>query len=381
MQDQPNIVVSKNKPVIIYSIVTITPQKILRTEIMGLSPYQTAETKGMARLHAMESPYSLPASVRRQWLDKLEEVDLNRYPDPQMTQLKQAFQNTFEIPPHLHLMFGNGSDELIQLLVLAIARPDACILTVTPGFSMYKIIAEFVGVRVIEVPLAEESFALRPELMCERIREHEPALVFLSCPNNPTGTLWPREDVEEIVRRATGLVVIDEAYTSFASYSMMALTEKYPHVLILRTLSKMGLAGLRLGWLSGAEQWMRELGKLRLPYNVNALSQVSARFALDNISVFEDQIRLVRGQREKLITAMRDMDGIQVFPSEANFILFKVLNTSAEDVSKRLLESKIMIKHFAGDAPLKNYLRVTVGAKNENKAFLAALGNALSRDD
>lgn len=356
----------------------ITPQQILRAEIMGLTPYQTVETKGMARLHAMESPYSLPASVRRQWLDKLEEVELNRYPDPQMTQLKQVFQSTFEIPPHLHLMFGNGSDELIQLLVLAVARPDACILTVTPGFSMYKLIGELVGVRVLEVPLAAESFALQPQLMCEHIREHKPALVFLSCPNNPTGTLWPQEDVEEIVQQATGLVVIDEAYTSFASYSMMALTEKYPHVLILRTLSKMGLAGLRLGWLSGAEEWLRELGKLRLPYNVNALSQASAHFALDNISVFEDQIRLVRGQREKLITAMRSMDGIQVFPSEANFILFKVLTNSADAVYRRLLESKIMIKHFPADAPLKNCLRVTVGAKNENKAFLAALGNALS---
>ena len=358
---------------------TVTPRQILRPEIMDLRPYQTVEAKGLVRLHAMESPYSLPASVRQQWLDKLREIELNRYPDPRMTPLKQAFQDTFAIPSRLDLLFGNGSDELIQLLVMAVARPDARMLTVVPGFSMYRLIGKSVGVRMIEVPLAEESFALQTELTCQHIQDHSPALVFLACPNNPTGTLWPRQDVEEIVRQATGLVVIDEAYTPFASHSMMGLAEKYPHVLILRTLSKMGLAGLRLGWLAGAEEWLRELDKLRLPYNVNALTQASARFALDHISVFEEQIKLVRGQREKLITALRDMDGIQVFPSEANFVLFKVLHTSADAVFKRLLEGKIRVKNVAEDGLLENCLRVTVGAKNENLAFLATLGDALSR--
>lgn len=356
----------------------ITPQQILRAELIGLQPYQVVDTEGLIRLNAMENPYSLPASMRNQWLDILKEVELNRYPDSQMVKLKQAFRSTFAISSRLDLMFGNGSDELIQLLVLAVARPDACILTITPGFSMYKLIGEFVGVRVVEVPLAPESFALQLELVYKSIQEHKPALVFLACPNNPTGTLWSQKDVEKIVRWATGVVVIDEAYIPFASYSMVMLAEKYPHVLMLRTLSKMGLAGLRFGWLLGAREWLKEFDKLRLPYNINSLTQASANFVLNNISVFDNQAELIRGQREKLITAMQSISGIQVFPSEANFILFKTLNIPAGIVFKRLLENKIMIKNVSDNSLLENCLRVTVGTENENEAFLTALNSSLA---
>jgi len=357
--------------------VAITPQKVLRAELMELCPYQPADTKGLIRLNAMENPYSLPASMQSQWLDTLKKVELNRYPDTKMAQLKKAFRNTFAISPRLDLMFGNGSDELIQLLILAVAKPGACILTVTPGFSMYRLISESVGVRVVEVPPVAESFALQLGLICNNIRKYKPALIFLACPNNPTGTLWPQEDVEEIVQQAVGMVIIDEAYVPFASYSMMTLAEKYPHVLMLRTLSKIGLAGLRLGWLSGTRQWLKELDKLRLPYNINALTQVSANFALNNISVFDNQAKLICRQREQLIAAMQDMSGIQVFPSEANFILFRTLNISSDVVFERLIENKIVIKNVADNNLLKNCLRVTVGTEDENQAFLAALNHSL----
>ena len=340
--------------------------------------YHVPDTNGFIKLDAMENPYPFPAVLRDQWLSILQEVALNRYPDPQAVQLKQTFRQAFSIASNLELMFGNGSDELIQLLILATAKPDACIVTVTPSFSMYKIIAEFVGVRVIEVPLAAESFALQPDQICKAIQEHRPALIFLACPNNPTGTLWPQEDVEQIVQQATGLVVIDEAYAPFASYSMAALVEKYSHALMLRTVSKMGLAGLRLGWLQGAEQWLTELNKLRLPYNINALTQASADFALSNISVFNQQARLIREQRAQLITAMQNLNAIKVFPSEANFILFKTLQISADVVFQRLIENKIMIKNFANHELLENCLRVTVGTENENQAFLAALQSSLA---
>ncbi len=340
--------------------------------------YRVANSEGLIKLDAMENPHSFPASLQDQWLNALKKVELNRYPDPQATQLKQAFRKTFAISTNLELLFGNGSDELIQLLILAIAKPDAAILTVTPSFSMYKLIAEFIGVRVIEVPLVAETFALQPDQVCKMIQKFNPALVFLACPNNPTGTLWPQEDVEKIVQQAPGLVVIDEAYAPFAAYSMSTLVEKYSHALMLRTLSKMGLAGLRLGWLAGAEEWLNELNKLRLPYNINALTQASGVFALKNISVFNEQAKLICEQRELLITAMQNINSIQVFPSEANFILFKTLNTTADFVFKRLIENKIMIKNVANNDLLENCLRVTVGTEKENKAFLAALKCSLA---
>lgn len=340
--------------------------------------YRVANSEGLVKLDAMENPYSFPASLQDQWLNALKKVELNRYPDPQATQLKLAFRETFAISTNLELLFGNGSDELIQLLILAIAKPDAAILTVTPSFSMYKLIAEFIGVRVIEVPLVAETFALQPDQVCKMIQKYNPALVFLACPNNPTGTLWPQEDVEQIVQQATGLVVIDEAYAPFAAYSMSTLVEKYSHALMLRTLSKMGLAGLRLGWLAGAEEWLNELNKLRLPYNINALTQASGVFALKNFSVFNEQAKLICEQRELLITAMQNINSIQVFSSEANFILFKTLNSTADFVFKRLIENNIMIKNVANNDLLENCLRVTVGTEKENKAFLAALKCSLA---
>ena len=357
---------------------SITPQQLLRAELANMHAYQVANSEGLIKLDAMENPHSFPASLQDQWLHTLKEVALNRYPDPQATQLKQAFRKTFAISSNLELLFGNGSDELIQLLILAIAKPDAGILTVTPSFSMYKLIAEIIGVRVIEVPLAAETFALQPEQVCKMIQKYNPALMFLACPNNPTGTLWPLEDVEKIVQQATGLIVIDEAYAPFAAYSMMGLVEQYSHVLMLRTVSKMGLAGLRLGWLLGAKPWINELNKLRLPYNINTLTQASGVFALKNITVFNDQAKLICQQREQLIAAMQDIKSIQVFPSEANFILFKTLNTSADFVFKRLIENNIMIKNVANNNLLENCLRVTVGTEKENQAFLAALKCSLT---
>lgn len=356
----------------------VRPQQLLRTEIANLRSYPVADASGLVKLDAMENPYGWPESLQKQWLGVLEQAALNRYPDSRALRLAQDFRKTFSVPAAMQLMFGNGSDELIQLLILSIARPGACILTVTPSFSMYRLIARFVGVRVIEVPLSAGSFALQVDPICAAIREHDPAAVFLDCPNNPTGSLWAQQQVEQIVQQSGGLVVIDEAYAPFASRTMMPLVERYPHVLMLRTLSKMGLAGLRLGCLLGARQWLEELDKLRLPYNVNVLTQLSASFALDHISILDAQARRICGQREQLLTAMRTIKNIRVFPSEANFILFRTLDVPADTVFDRLLEHQVLIKNVADGFLLENCLRVTVGKEEENRTFLDALQSALA---
>ena len=356
---------------------TITPQDLLRPELANMHAYYVPDSDGFVKLDAMENPYSLPVELREKWASLLKSVELNRYPDPQANDLKQALRTQFSISDKHELIFGNGSDELIQMLALAIAKPDACVLTVTPSFSMYKLISEFIGVRVAEVPLTE-TFSLQVDKICEAINENKPSIIFLACPNNPTGTLWSIEDVEKIIQKTQGLVVIDEAYAPFSSFSMISLVDKYSNALMLRTFSKMGLAGLRFGWLAGAEKWLNELNKLRLPYNINALTQVSIQFALENIFVFNDQAKQICEQREILISALQNIDELQVFPSEANFILFKMRQSSADKVFTRLLEKKVMIKNVANNNLLKNCLRVTVGTESENKIFINALKSSIS---
>ncbi len=361
---------------------SITPEKLLREELASMQAYHVADSSSLIKLDAMENPYAFPESLLDAWLTEIKQVALNRYPNPQASALKKTFQKAFSLSTKLELMFGNGSDELIQLLIMAIAKPNARILTVTPTFSMYKLIAEYVGVDVLEVPLQQDSFALQMDLLVEEIKTHKPAIIFLACPNNPTGTLWPQDQVEEIIKHATGIVVIDEAYTPFAAYSMMSLVERYPHALMMRTVSKMGLAGLRLGWMLGHEQWINELNKMRLPYNINALTQVSADFALQNITVFEQQAERICQQRDVLFNALQAIEKIKVFPSEANFILFKVLSGNANDVYQRLLDNKIIIKNVSSGSAdnnlLENCLRVTVGTADENLTFLKALELSLT---
>jgi len=359
----------------------ITPEKLLRAELANMQAYHVADSTGLIKLDAMENPYAFPESLQQGWLAELKKVELNRYPSPQASELKKTFQQAFSLSTELEMMFGNGSDELIQLLIMAVAKPGASVLTVTPSFSMYKLIAEYVGVDVVEVPLQPDSFALDMESIEKQIQRNKPSIIFLASPNNPTGTLWPQDQVEQIIKLANGLVVIDEAYAPFAGYSMMSLVEQYPHALMMRTVSKMGLAGLRLGWMLGDVQWMSQLNKMRLPYNINALTQASANFALQNIAMFNQQAKQICEQREVLSNAMAAMENIQIFPSQANFILFRVLQGTANSVFENLLKKKIIIKNVSsgssGNGLLDNCLRVTVGTEQENQAFLGALESSL----
>lgn len=356
---------------------SISPRQLLRAEISSLSAYSVADIQDCIKLDAMENPYDWPQELREKLQIPLLQASFNRYPDSRATELVQNFRKTFAVPHGIELMFGNGSDELIQILIMAIARADACILTVTPSFSMYELIAKFIGVRVIKVPLSADSFSLQTELVGEAIREHNPALIFLAYPNNPTGTLWPQQQVEQIVHQSGGLVVIDEAYFPFSACTMLPLIERHAHVLVLRTLSKMGFAGLRLGCLLGREIWVTEFNKLRLPYNINILTQISTNIALENIATFNKQTRMICEQRKRLMSAMRDISGIQVFPSHANFVLFRTLEVPAATVFNRLAERNIMIKNVADNDLLENCLRVTVGTEEESRAFLNALKDSL----
>lgn len=368
----------------------MTPENLIRDEIRGLSAYHVPNPGDAIKLDAMENPFawpaSLPQSLLQQWSQGLAEVAVNRYPSPGADTLRQKLTQWMGLSglsnaSELDVMLGNGSDELIQLLAMAVKHPQGegkpCILAPEPGFVMYGMIAKFVAADYVGVPLSD-GFELDVPAMLAAIKQSQPALIFLAYPNNPTGNLWALEDVQTIVEAAPGLVVIDEAYTAFASDSRVEWLQQYPQLIVMRTLSKVGLAGLRLGVLAGRKAWLNELNKLRLPYNINSLTQYSAEFALDHYEPMEAQATELKSQRGQLLRSLQNLAGVEVWPSEANFLLMRLLNVDASDVHAALVKHGVLIKKLHGAHPqLAQCLRVTVGTATENAAFLAALAQVL----
>jgi histidinol-phosphate aminotransferase len=352
-------------------------QRWIRPQIQALSAYHVPPASGFVKLDAMENPYRWPPELVQDWLETLREVELNRYPDPAAGELSAALRRAMQVPPDMQLLLGNGSDELIQMLALAVSGPERVVLAPEPTFVMYRMIAEVVGMRYQAVPLAND-FALDTDAMCAAIARHQPAIVFIAYPNNPTGTLFQSCAVEAVIRAAPGLVVIDEAYAPFADASFMPRLGEFANLLVMRTVSKMGLAGLRLGLLAGPPEWLGEVDKTRLPYNINALTQASACFALRHKAVLDRQAERIRADRAALLSRLEALPGIQAWPSQANFVLFRVAPGTADAVFDSLRQQRVLIKNLnpAGDR-LRDCLRVTVGTADENAAFLQALGNSL----
>jgi len=349
----------------------------IRPEIRSLSAYHVPEAGGYIKLDAMENPYPWPARMVDAWLEALRAVSLNRYPDPGARRLKGQLRQAMGVPEGVGLLLGNGSDELIQMLALAVAGPGRTVLAPEPTFVMYRLIAQVAGLEYVGVPLAGD-FDLDVPAMEAAIARHEPALVFLAYPNNPTGNQFSLQAMERIIAAAPGLVVVDEAYAAFARDSFMAAIARHEHLLVLRTLSKMGLAGLRLGFLAGAEPWLTELDKTRLPYNVNVLTQVSAEFALAHREVLDEQTRRIRADRETLMEALAALEGVQVYPSDANFILFRLPAGRAHEVFEGLKARGVLVKDLSGaGGALADCLRVTVGTAEENNTFLRTLRGLL----
>jgi histidinol-phosphate aminotransferase len=354
----------------------MTPEQLIRPEILALSAYHVADATGMVKLDAMENPYRLPDELRAVLGQRLAEAPINRYPDPRSPELKARLRSAFAITDRHDLLLGNGSDEIIQVLAQAVARPGAVLLAVEPSFVMYRMIATFCGLRYVGVPL-NADFGLDEAALLAAIEAHRPALVFLAYPNNPTGNAFDRDFMERVIAATPGLVVVDEAYHAFAGgLSFLDAIDRYDNLLLMRTVSKLGLAGLRLGYLVGDARWLGELDKLRLPYNVNCLTQAAAAFALDHIDVLEAQAAAIVAERDRVMQALARLPGVQAFPSQANFLLFRVAD--AVRCFAGLKARRVLIKNLHGAHPLlENCLRVTIGTPQENDAFLAALAAEL----
>jgi len=345
----------------------------VRPEIRALSAYHVQDASGLVKLDAMENPYTWPDELRDEWAQLIRDTDVNRYPDPAASKLSERLAQTMGVPAGMRLILGNGSDEIIQMIAMSLSGPGRCVLSVDPGFVMYRMIATFCGMHYVGVPLKSEDFSLDVAAIRQAMAEHLPAVVFLAYPNNPTGNLYDEQAMIEIIEAAPGLVVVDEAYAPFTDASFMARLGQYDNLVVMRTVSKMGLAGLRLGLLAGPAEWLDEFDKVRLPYNVNVLTQVSAEFALRHKDVFDEQTASIRAERERLLAAFAQLPGVTVFPSAANFILLRTPPGKADAWFAGLKQRGVLIKNLNGAHPLlADCLRPTVGTPEENTRMLAA---------
>jgi histidinol-phosphate aminotransferase len=348
------------------------PQDLVRPEILALSAYAVAPGTGMVKLDAMENPYRLPAPLRQELAGRLAEVELNRYPEPNPPRLRELIIRKMRVPAGMEVLLGNGSDDLIQIIALALARPGAAMMYPSPTFVMYRMNATFSGMRAVPVPLRDD-FSFDSDAFIARMRAERPALVFLAYPNNPTGVLYPRADVRRVIEAAPGLVVLDEAYHVFAGETFMDELARYANLLVLRTVSKLGLAGLRLGYLAGRPEWLAQFNKVRQVYNVNVLTEAAARFVLERLDVLEAQAAEIRAERERLGSALRAMEGVSVFPSRANFFLVRVRD--AARAYEGLRRQGVLVRNL--HPALANCLRITVGTPDENRILLNALKEAI----
>lgn len=352
-----------------------TPEEIIRDEIRALKAYHVPASSGMVKLDAMENPYRLPPVLRGRLAQLVEAAAINRYPDPAASGLKAELRRSLAVPDGMELLLGNGSDELIQMLIMAVARPGAVVLGVEPSFVMFRMIAAFAGARYVGVD-TRDDFSLDAERMLTAIGRERPAIVFIAYPNNPTGNLFDAGLIGRIIEAAPGLVVMDEAYHAFADRSFLPQLGRHPNLLVMRTLSKLGLAGLRLGVLAGAASWLEQVDKLRLPYNVGTLTQAVATEVLQHGGVLTEQAGAIKLERGRLLRELRQLPGVTAFPSDANFILFRI--NQAERVFDGLKRRGVLIKSLHGSHPLlADCLRVTAGTPDENTAFLSALTQTL----
>ena len=346
----------------------------IRQDVQGMHAYAVQPSAGLTKLDAMENPFSLPPALQQALGERLGRAAINRYPAGRVDDLRAALAAYAGLPEGCALMLGNGSDELISLLAMACDLPGAAILAPVPGFVMYAMSAQLQGLRFVGVPLTAD-FALDEAAMLAALETERPALLYLAYPNNPTANLWDDAVIDRLITamdRVQGLVVMDEAYQPFAARNSMDRLRRHPHLLVMRTLSKFGLAGVRIGYLMGAAALVAEIDKLRPPYNISVLNAEAALFALEHAAVYAEQAALIRAERTTLQAQLATLPGLQTWPSEANMVLVRVPDAAAAFAG--LKANGVLVKNVSALHPLlANCLRLTVGTPDENRQLLAAL--------
>jgi histidinol-phosphate aminotransferase len=345
-----------------FEISSLVRENILSLEAYGAGP---VNTPSRLKLDANESPYGfdLPAGV-------LKKIETNRYPDPEAAEMRRAFGRSVGVKDTQRILHGNGSDELISLLITAFGGP---VLYPVPTFSMYGIIARAQGREPVEVRL-DGRFDIDLEAFSRAMRKKKPRLIFLSSPNNPTGNRFSEKKILRVIEQAReSIVVVDEAYAPFASGgTFLRHLHRFGNLAVLRTLSKFGLAALRVGFLVAGPELISFVNRARLPFNVNSLSQAAAIYALGQTRRIKKIIREIVSERQRLSRELSKTEGITVYPSEANFLLFKA--PRAETLCKELFIKGVLLKNLCPQ--LEGCLRVTVGTRKQNDLFLKTLRKA-----
>lgn len=345
---------------------------LIRDDIRAMSAYQIADIpSGFIKLDAMESP-SHPFEGHRVLMQELQaqlaSAPIHLYPDPAKSGLQEALRAAFDIPDCAALALGNGSDELIQFVTMLTAKPGAAMLAAEPSFVMYRHNAALYGMDYVGVPL-NGDFTLNLPAFLEAVKTRRPALTFIAYPNNPTGVCFARGEVEAVINSSDGIVVVDEAYGAFNGDSFLPQAGRIPNLIVLRTLSKIGFAGLRIGYAAGCPEVIGELQKILPPYNMNQLSLTAAKFALQHYGIISANIGSLKNERDRMMAELGGIPQIKVFPSQANFITIRV--PDADLLFDTLKQNRILVKKLHGAHPLLEHcLRITVGSPAQNDAVL-----------
>ena len=352
--------------------------RVIRADIQCLHAYAVQPSAGLVKVDTMENPYRLPEPLQQALGERLGRVAINRYPAERTDDLAAALAAHAGLPGGCALMLGNGSDELISLLSLACAKPGAVFMSPLPSFVMYGLSAALQGVQFVGVALTADFELDEPEMLAA-IHQYRPALLYLAYPNNPTANLWDDAVIARLIAAVgqhNGLVVMDEAYQPFAARDSMANLRRHPHLLVMRTMSKFGLAGVRIGYLMGRTALIGEINKLRPPFNISVLNAEAGLFALDNVAEYARQAVLIRRDRQRLFAGLGDLPGVLPYPSQANMILARVPDAATAFAGMR--QRGVLVKNISALHPLlANCLRITVGTADENTLTLAALRASL----
>ena len=355
-------------------MVNIDLNQLVRQNIKDLRAYHVEEIPDGIKLHANENPYPPDPELLKRFQESLKDFASNRYPDPDCRDLKKAISKRIGVPQD-HLVIGNGSDELIMLLMQVFCNPGDAIAFPDPSFSMYSIIAQGLGLCPAPLPL-NERWDFKAGDFLQAAKQADAKILFLSYPNNPTGNCFSETEIRQVMENYSGILVLDEAYQDFSGKTFLGDISTHNNLIVLRSLSKIGLAGLRVGYAVGAPEVVRQMNKVRLPYNSNAVSQAFAELLLTNFSLVQQQIDAILKERKRLLQALEKMERVTVFPSDSNFILFRVAENGVS-LFQKLMKDGVLIRDLSAHPRLRDCLRVTIGTPEENDAFLSQLSKSI----
>jgi len=343
----------------------------LRSDIKNIDAYHVPVSKDMIKLDAMESPFGVPEDLKVEFLKCIEQSEVNRYPEADPSPLKDTLRSLMDIPDEFGILLGNGSDELIQLLALACSKDDL-IMSFEPSFVMYELVSKYVNLEYFGVQL-DSNFDINLSDALLIIEREKPKIIFIAYPNNPTGNCFDYDAIIEIIKSTNSMVILDEAYYAYSDKSFLSEISNFPNLLVLRTISKIGFAGLRLGLLIGDQETIAHLNKLRLPYNINALTQTSANFLLQDKQRIINNAQIIIEERRRLAHELSLFSKFKVYPSQTNFIL--VHSEDAHSLHTALKENGILIKGFPKGSKLSDFIRISVSEPVENNILIDAIRN------